>query len=53
MVFPFGLSMIIFTGTDLLTSNMLYTTLPFLSHPEGKAQRWAVLTRVLSVCKAI
>jgi formate/nitrite transporter FocA (FNT family) len=53
MVFPIGLSMIIFTGTELLTSNMLYTTLPFLSHPEGNAQRWATLTRVISVWKAI
>ena len=33
-VFPIGLSMVVFTGTDLLTSNMMYHTLPFLTHPD-------------------
>jgi len=31
IVFPVGLSMIVLTGVDLLTSNMMYATLPFLS----------------------
>jgi len=30
LVFPTGLSMIVLTGSDLLTSNMMYATLPFL-----------------------
>lgn len=33
-VFPIGLSMITLTGSDLLTSNMLYCSLPFLTHPQ-------------------
>lgn len=33
LVFPTGLSMIILTGTDLLTSNMMYGVLPFLALP--------------------
>jgi formate/nitrite transporter len=32
-VFPIGLSMVVFTGSDLLTSNMLYHSLPFFTHP--------------------
>eukprot|EP00039_Didymoeca_costata_P021706 m.345243 g.345243 ORF g.345243 m.345243 type:complete len:368 (+) comp25978_c0_seq1:279-1382(+) len=31
-VFPIGLSLVIFTGSELLTSNMFYHTLPFLTH---------------------
>lgn len=51
MVFPVGLTMILFSGTDLLTSNMLYTTLPFLTaHNESNAKKTASLTRVISVC---
>ena len=30
-VFPVGLSMVVFTGTDLLTSNFMYHSLPFLT----------------------
>lgn len=37
-VFPIGLSMIVFTGTDLLTSTMLYTSLPFFTHPHKTEQ---------------
>lgn len=33
-VFPIGLSMIVFTKTDLLTSNFFYQVLPFLTHPK-------------------
>jgi len=33
MVFPIGLSMVVFTGTDLLTSSFMYHSLPFLTHP--------------------
>jgi len=31
LLFPIGLSSIVLSGSDLLTSNMLYSTLPFLS----------------------
>lgn len=34
MVFPIGLSMIVFSGADLWTSNIMYSTMPFLS------QKW-------------
>ena len=33
LVFPMGLSLIVLSGVDLLTSNMMYGTLPFLTHP--------------------
>ena len=32
LVFPVGLVMITFTGTDLLTTNFMYHAMPFLSH---------------------
>lgn len=44
-----GLTIIAFTGIDLLTSNMMYSTLPFLSHPDKNEQHMASLTKVLSV----
>ena len=37
MVFPTGLSLIVLTGTDLLTGNMLYASLPFVSE-KGSAE---------------
>lgn len=40
--------MITFTGTDLLTSNMLYTTLPFLTHAD-KPGKEAALVKVIGV----
>lgn len=33
LLFPIGSSMVVFTGTDLLTSSFLYHSLPFLTHP--------------------
>ena len=39
LVFPTGLSLILLTGTDLLTSNMMYGALPFLSHPDRSTGR--------------
>ena len=36
--FPAGLSMITFVGADLLTSNMMYHALPFLTHPDRNIQ---------------
>jgi formate/nitrite transporter len=38
IVFPVGLSMIILTGSDLLTSNMMYSTLPLLTHPKERSK---------------
>lgn len=49
LVFPIGLTMIIFSGTDLLTSNMLYTSLPFLTHP-ARRNKLRAMSVVLSVC---
>ena len=49
-VFPMGLSMIVLTGTDMLTSNMLYGALPFVSHPQRTlAQRGADWAKLVSV----
>lgn len=39
LVFPTGLSMIILSGSDLLTSNMMYATLPFLAEPDKPTER--------------
>ncbi|KAI9009216.1 Formate/nitrite transporter-domain-containing protein [Hyaloraphidium curvatum] len=55
LVFPVGLVMIVLTGVDLLTSNMMYTTVPFLELAPrevfGKrgASAWLSLGRLLSV----
>ena len=47
-VFPVGLSMVVFTGTDLLTSNMMYHTLPFLTHQHRNVSL-ATASRVWSI----
>ena len=47
-VFPVGLSMVVFTGTDLLTSNMMYHTLPFLTHQHRNVSL-SVASRVWSL----
>lgn len=50
LVFPTGISLIVLTGTDLLTSNMLYGALPFFSHPgrsvTHRLRGWARLMAV-------
>jgi formate/nitrite transporter FocA (FNT family) len=33
LIFPSGLAMIVFTGTDLLTSNFVFHLMPFRTHP--------------------
>jgi len=38
LIFPIGLSLIVVTGADLLTSNMMYSTLPFASKDSRRAQ---------------
>lgn len=47
-VFPIGLSMVVFTGTDLLTSNMMYHCLPFLTHPHRNVQ-FKVMMKVWAI----
>ncbi|KXS12596.1 Formate/nitrite transporter [Gonapodya prolifera JEL478] len=53
ITFPVGLSMIIFSGTDLLTGNMLYGTVPFcdLQDRSGTETQHAVsnLVKILGV----
>jgi len=39
LVFPTGLSLIVLTGVDLLTSNMLYGVAPFTADPEKSKSR--------------
>ena len=38
MVFPVGLHMIVLSGTDLLTSNMMYGAMPYYSLPSRSAE---------------
>lgn len=37
LIFPIGLSCIVLSGSDLLTSNMMYSTLPFVSKDSRKS----------------
>eukprot|EP00239_Pterosperma_sp_CCMP1384_P012669 CAMPEP_0197865532 /NCGR_PEP_ID=MMETSP1438-20131217/43722_1 /TAXON_ID=1461541 /ORGANISM="Pterosperma sp., Strain CCMP1384" /LENGTH=452 /DNA_ID=CAMNT_0043484017 /DNA_START=352 /DNA_END=1710 /DNA_ORIENTATION=+ len=46
MVFPIGLSLITLTKADLLTSNMMLTALPFLTHRERAATNISSMLRV-------
>lgn len=50
LVFPAGLSLIVMTGADLLTSNMMYGVLPFLTHPgRALARKVADLAKLWAV----
>jgi formate/nitrite transporter len=43
MVFPIGLVMLVMTGADLLTSNMMYATMPFIHAGLGEFNKQVVL----------
>jgi len=51
MIFPIGLSAIVVTGTDMLTSNMMYSTLPLVSQDSRRTteQKLVSLTHLWSV----
>jgi formate/nitrite transporter len=51
LVFPAGLAMIIMTGTDLLTSGMMYCTAPYWTHPMRNTQL-RTAARVMAVSLA-
>eukprot|EP01063_Lacrimia_lanifica_P015271 TRINITY_DN22085_c0_g1_i1.p2 TRINITY_DN22085_c0_g1~~TRINITY_DN22085_c0_g1_i1.p2 ORF type:complete len:328 (+),score=105.24 TRINITY_DN22085_c0_g1_i1:65-1048(+) len=48
LVFPMGLGIILLGGVDLLTSNMVYVSLPFLTHPHRE-----VKTKLLDFVKVL
>ncbi len=54
LIFPIGLSSIVVSGSDLLTSNMCYATLPFVSGDprRTKEQKLENLVRLWSVSTA-
>eukprot|EP00994_Dinema_validum_P008037 NODE_702_length_1412_cov_76.688188_g520_i0.p1 GENE.NODE_702_length_1412_cov_76.688188_g520_i0~~NODE_702_length_1412_cov_76.688188_g520_i0.p1 ORF type:complete len:225 (+),score=67.70 NODE_702_length_1412_cov_76.688188_g520_i0:309-983(+) len=52
MVFPVGLTLIVFCGADLLTGYMMYCTMPFFTKPEdfqGHAQRLALVWGIVAI----
>ncbi|KAK3286081.1 hypothetical protein CYMTET_6342 [Cymbomonas tetramitiformis] len=49
LVFPVGLALITLTGTDLFTSNVMFTSLPFLSQPEKFEENREAFVKVCGV----
>jgi formate/nitrite transporter len=52
LVFPTGLSMIVLTGGDLLTSNFYYQSFPIFAQPAHAAEHLRTAARVLVVSTA-